>query len=773
MIELEEKTANLLLAIKHHENNTSSAKKQLQEAQDILDRHLKETQRLMVDKQSLERQLGNVQSNYAQVSQAISEYEEKFSEREEEKNQALGEGRRLRKLLQFSEQALAKLTNDHKELEGSYTTSQKELNLSRLQVKSLREELREGQHVIEGYKQKVSDLEGRLNVAMSGFTSKEEDLRNALEIIQNLRGECFDLKTSLESSKSESKGFSDEVALLKVKLEDVKGQRSEIVNTVQSLEESFETERKNNQSLRQEIAAVKVAKGQREEELGQLVKTYQELRSLHHQFIAVLEGDLDPELASEFESATNVDEYIAEAKSNPNTTILLSSLVSGSLESGIASPDITLTFPLPPPPLSSSPITRSPEALASFVSKLQNNLLSLRKAEESMKEELEESKTRMTAFFEQKEVAEKQVQRLISVNREKDGSLQVALKTNSELQSTIDSQTTEIRELSLKIDEVCNVQRRTAEELDLCRVKNQAAVMQLSKLSDHQVLQEIEKKEMQSELNKAKLTTVLQENELIRLTKDKEKWATLEMERETKLRNFEEEKYSMELINVKARSEIKDLEKKLRKTVESREEILAAYKSQQEVGRGLEREKEALMSNALKTKEQSKREIQDLIKVKVGYEKEMGTLQDEVSKLKLKLVQSESAQKESERKMLSLLSKLEEIKLEKSSVAEKADEEKGLRDILTKQVTVLKSKLEREMSNNSSSKEAISNLQKEIERKKREICSLREELCKAKHEISALIIQQTEFKNTLSSSYKLNTDLAAKIEEKEKRHQKE
>ncbi|XP_019848993.1 PREDICTED: early endosome antigen 1-like isoform X2 [Amphimedon queenslandica] len=773
VIELEEKTANLLLAIKHHENNTSSAKKQLQEAQDILDRHLKETQRLMTDKQSLERQLGNIQSNYAQAFQTISQYEEKFSEREEEKNQALGEGRRLRKLLQFSEQALAKLTDDHKQLEGSYTTSQKELNLSRLQVRSLREELREGQQVIEEYKHKVADLEGRLSVAMSGFVSKEEDLKNALEMIQSLRGECFDLKTSLESSKSESRGFSDEVALLKVKLEDLKVQRSEIVNTVQSLEESFETERKNNQSLRQEIAAVKVAKSQREEELVELVKTYQELRSLHHQFIAALEGNLDPELASEFESATNVDEYVAEAKTNPNTTILLSSLVSGSLESGTASPGVTLTSPLPPPPLSTSPITKSPETLASFVSKLQNNLLSLRKAKESIKGELEESVTRMAALFEQKEAAEKQVQRLMSINREKDGSLQVALKTNSELQSTIDSQINEIRELSLKIDEVCNLQRRTAEELDLCRVKNQAAVIQLSKLSDHQVLQEIEKKEMQSELNKAKLTTVLQENELMRLSKEKEKWAMLEMERETKLRNFEEEKYGMELISVKTKSEIKELEKKLCKAIESREEILAAYKSQQEVGRGLEREKETLMSNSLKTEELLKREIQDLTKTKVGYEKELSKLQDEMNKLKLKMVQSESARKESERKMTTLLGKFEEIKLEKSSAAEKADEEKGLRDILIKQVNVLKSKLEREILNNSSSKEAIGHLQKEIERKKREICASREELRKAKHEISALIIRQTEFKNTLSASYKLNTDLAAKIEEKEKKHQKE
>lgn len=728
----------------------------------------------MGERQSLERELSQLQSKYTIASQAITQYEGQLNEREEDKNQALSEGRRLRKLLQYSEQELAKLTDEHKQLEGSYTASQKELNLSRLQVQGLKEEAEVIQRVSDGFKQKVTDLEGRLSVAMSGFASKEEDLTNALEIIQNLQDECFDLKASLESSKSEMKDFFNQVASLEAKLEEVKGQRSGLINTVQSLEESFENKRKNNQSLRQEVAAVKVTKRQREEELGEMVKAYQELRSLHHQFIAVLEGNLEPELASEFESDTHTEfEYVTEAKSNANPSTLLSSLVSGSLESGIASPDITISSPLPPPPLSSSPATRSPDTLASFITKLQSNLLSLRKTNKSIEGELAESKARIATLSKQKDGAEKQTQKMITINREIEASLQAALKTNSELQTTIDLQTNEIKELSLKIDEVCNLQRRTTEELELCRVKNQAAVVQLSKLTDQQVMQEMEKRELQSELKKAKLTHVLQENELMRLTKEKDKWQMLEMERETKLHRFEEEKHGMELTNVKVRTEMKDIETRLFEAIDAKEEIMAAYRGQQERGRELEKEKKSLIANASKNEEKLKKQIEELTKIREELEARTQALGGEVINLKKDLCQVKSAHGDSQGKMASLLSKVEELKSQKSSCKEKVEEEKGLRDALTRQLNVLKAKLEREIKSNTTAKETVNDLQKEVERKKREMSGLRDELSKAKREINSLLTQQTELKNTLSASCQLNTDLAARIEENEIKHQKE
>lgn len=770
VVELEEKNTDNLLAIRHYENNVASLKKQLEEAQDILEKSTEEGENLKTEKQSLESKLKQVQTNYSKACETMTCFEKLLEDSKDEKVQTSNECRRLRKVLQFSEQALSKLTEEHRQLEALFTASQKELNTSRIQIESLKEETEELHQSTKEYQLRLSDLQCRLRVVSIGFESKEEDLKSALNATHSLLEENEGLKSSLECHQLEVKEFFSENMSLTEKLEELKSQRIDLMNTIQTLETSFEKERINGDNLHQEMAATKIAKTRMEEELNKILNSYQDLRSTHSKFLAILEGTLEPQLAREFDEK-KLDRFHGDA------------LWNDSFESGIASPDQAIMIASPPPPPQLSLSIDHPEELSHFISKLQNNVISQRKSNQSLTGELEHIRGRLDNILSQKDHLGKQVQELKSLLKQQEQSLDSTLITKRELQATVNSQLEEIKELNLNLRELHASHTRTKEELELCQVKNEATTKQLKKFTDTQMVQEIEKREIQSELKKTKLNEMLYENELANLKKEKEKWQSLEVRRETKMTELLEENQTIRLSHNKMQTEMKNLEQILKDTLKHRDKLWSTLKSKQDKEMEFETEISRLISHAVDCEGMLKNQIQQTLSIKTRADDHIKLLDEELQGLKKQFNQSEMTKKELESTVVSLRATIEELSAYEVLNEERKIEQTELRKALEKNVVGLKVTLDTEVARSSSNKEMCQKLLKERDSKEIQLQEAREETARlqeqvergirSSEQVDTLLQKQTELTNSLAASLKLNSELTHKLQAKDVLYDKE
>ena len=780
------------LTIKYMATKEESTKTFLEEAQKILESINQEKDAINGEKLSLERKLASVQTEYDKAKETLSHLETAQASNEEVKNRALKDCSQLRKALQFSEQALSKLTSEHRCLEQSLTSCQKECNDYRLQLTNLKQEKNTTERLNEELEQKVVELQGNIEVLTAGFHSKEEEVTDMRQMLSSLREDRDQFKTSIlhleESSRSKEQLHVNELALMKQRLQEMKSQRVDFLKKVQSLEACSNNERKNTEKLQQQVLALQETKLNLEDQLSQVLQSSQELRQTYYQITAILEGTLQSDLT---ENSTSPQKDILNSKKSQKNESFAD--FSVSFESGIESPDLmdeSRSSPLPNPGLKISPYK-----LKQTILELHTKASYTQKCQDELNTELDVAHNKLTSINSLNEELEGQVIDLQKSLKTTESSFELTIKKNQELEEKITQQVKEIATLKSKQEYLLKQLEATKEHLEWCQLNGQANEDRIKKYINDLVEMEVEKRELQEKLKHTKLSEKLLEEELTSLKKEKEHWELVYDNKEVDLKHLQEQQQSLQITFEKVQREAQEMQSQLEETQESltnstvtRNNLEDELRSLKSEVKFLTEERELLIpqltevENKLKLSEANGRklekEVEQMMSLKVMSDDKEKIFHQDNAELKEKLSKSDDKRREIESKMLSLKATIGELSAAKALCEEETKEAISMKETLEIQVQGLQTALEVEKVSSNINKELCEGLDKEIETLRQEVQRFKKEKYELEVQlenaieqagvIDKLLVKQNELNKSFVACSMNNADLITHIRELEK-----
>ena len=780
------------LTIKHMVTKDESTKKFLEETQEMLESINQEKDAISAAKLSLERKLANVQTEYDKVKETLSHLETAQAANEEVKNRALKDCSQLRKALQFSEQALSKLTSEHRCLEESLTSSQKECNNYQLQLKNLKQEKNAMERVNEELEQKTVELQGHLEVLTAGFHSKEEEVTDMRQMLSSLREERDQFKTSIlhleESSHSKEQLHVNQLALMKQRLQEMKNERVEFLKKLQFLETCSNNERKNNEKLQQQVLALQEAKLNLEDQLAQVLQSSQELRQTYNQIAAILEGTLQSDL---MENSTSPQKDILTSRKSQEKESFND--FSASFESGIESPDLmddsrSSAFP-------NAGLKISPYKLKQTILELNTKVSYAEKCQDELITELDITRNKLTSISSLNKELEGQVIDLQKSLKTMESSFDLTVKKNEELEEKITQQVKEIATLKSKHQYLLKQLETTKEDLEWCHLNGQANEVRIKKYTDDLVEMEVGKRELQEKLKHTKLSEKLLEEELTSLKKEKKHWELVYDKKEVDLKHLQEQQESLQITFEKVQREVQEMESQLHETQESltnstitRNNLEDELRSLKSEVKFLTEERESLIAqlaeieSKLKSSEENeknlKKEVEQMVSLKVMCDDKEEIFHQDVAELKEKLSKSDDKRREIESKMLSLKATIGELSAAKALCEEETKEAISMKETLEIEVQGLQTALDVERTSSSINKELCESLNKEIDSLHQEVQRFEEEKSELEVQlenaieqagvVDELLVRQNELNKTFVACSKNNADLITHIRELEK-----
>lgn len=325
--------------IQHYEETINNLRKYSEDIVAARDTLVKERDMLYLEKQNFQRDICNLQFTLEKERETATNLKKTISNSENTKSAAIDECRQIRKAYRTIENSLTRLSMEHVSLQSAYTNTEKEMTQLQLQIESVKLENTKIKQEKRQAKEELGIICNQLTIATESYSTKEKDLIKEHELLNTLYQELDKLRNEIikleYDSHSQNVSALSDTKLLKQLLENITGQRDQLLhnNSVTEASLRHEIERSNNvQSELDTLRETKVLLTKASETSKHL---HQKVSIAYNQLISTLDSTLNIGICTGTGNTTK-DENCSDSNLTEEWIALDTQLVEESIQSRLA-----------------------------------------------------------------------------------------------------------------------------------------------------------------------------------------------------------------------------------------------------------------------------------------------------------------------------------------------------------------------------------------------------------------------------------------------------